>query len=64
MASPQTDGFDAQCQQCGTRVSSRFRKVFGANDATIYGCIDCMTLSELCDGKAAVPEQAASPRVE
>lgn len=58
MTPPEGDSLEAECQRCGTRVSSRFRKVFGANDATIYGCIDCMTLSELCEGKAAEPEAA------
>lgn len=64
MVPPETESFDGECQRCGTRVSSRFRKVFGTNDAEIYGCIDCMTLSELCEGKAAVPDQAATPPAE
>lgn len=47
---------EGQCQRCGAAVSTQFRKVFGGNDATVYGCIECMTLSELSEGEAAEPE--------
>jgi|AntRauTorcE11898_2_1112593.scaffolds.fasta_scaffold58651_1 hypothetical protein len=59
------DAQDGRCQRCGNSVSTRFRKVFGGNDATVHGCVDCMTLSELCEGQAAIsPEEASAPTVE
>lgn len=55
---------EGSCQRCGTAVSLRFRKVFGGNDGTVYGCPECMTLSELCEGEAATPGQMADIRAE
>lgn len=46
---------DGRCQRCGTPVSVRFRRVFGTNADRVHGCVECMTLSELCDGAAAKP---------
>lgn len=59
------DTQDGRCQRCGNSVSTRFRKVFGGNDATVHGCVDCMTLSELCEGQAAIGrEEASAPAAE
>lgn len=62
MSDPDAGAAEGRCQRCGTPVSHRFRRVFGGNDATVHGCIECMTLSELCEGAAA--EQAASPTAQ
>jgi hypothetical protein len=63
MSQPE-DTPEGRCKRCGTSVSTRFRKVFGGNDATVHGCVECMTLSELCDGQAAVAEEASAPTLE
>lgn len=58
------DASDGRCQRCGTSVSTRFRRVFGGNDEMVHGCVDCMTLSELCEGQAALGKEASAPTVE
>lgn len=35
-----------RCQECGSRVSPHWRKVFGNNEDEVYGCPDCTTSSE------------------
>lgn len=44
------------CKRCGTAVSKAFRKVFGDNENDAYGCRDCYSLKELCEGAAAKPD--------
>lgn len=63
MSEPDAGAAESRCQRCGTTVSHRFRRVFGGNDATVHGCIECMTLSELCEG-AAAEQEAAAPTVQ
>jgi hypothetical protein len=31
----------ATCDRCGAFVSKDFLRVFGANDGTVDGCLDC-----------------------
>jgi hypothetical protein len=31
----------ATCERCGAFVSTDFARVFGTNDGTVYGCLDC-----------------------
>lgn len=42
-----------RCERCGASVSNRFVRVFGYDDA-VYGCLDCLTRTELAVGKAAL----------
>lgn len=53
---------DGECRRCGSAVSEQFRKVFGSDDDVAHGCIECMTLSDLCDGLAATPGDDAAQR--
>jgi len=44
-----------QCQSCGTYVTKQFVRVFGANDGSVYGCLNCLTLRDLRDGGGKQP---------
>ncbi len=51
-----------RCERCGSAVSTRFVRVFGAGNA-VYGCLDCLTRRQLALGEAAVrSETDAEPR--
>lgn len=41
-----------QCQSCGSFVTRDFARVFGSNDGEVYGCLDCMTASQVKRGAA------------
>ena len=43
------------CQHCEAVVSTRFVRVFGAEDGTLYCCSECATFRELQNGCAARP---------
>lgn len=40
----------AECDNCGTFVTSDFARVFGDNDGNVYGCLDCMLISDIPAG--------------
>ena len=39
-----------ECNSCGTFVTPQFVRVFGDNESEVFGCPNCMPLSELTDG--------------
>jgi len=43
------------CQNCGEYVTKQFVRVFGANDGSLYGCMNCSTGRELRDGGGKQP---------
>lgn len=43
-----------RCRRCGSHVSSTFRRTFGDETETVYGCPQCATYRELKDDGAAV----------
>lgn len=42
-----------RCERCGSPVSNGFVRVFGYDDA-VYGCLNCLTRTELAVGDAAL----------
>lgn len=43
---------DSQCQNCGGFVTRDFARVFGNNQNTIHGCLECMNGTAIKDGQA------------
>lgn len=43
------------CQDCGATVSPRFVRVFGDNDGTVHGCLECSTYTDLANGECTDP---------
>lgn len=41
-----------RCQSCGSFVTTDFARVFGNNADEVFGCLDCMTYSEIQHGAA------------
>lgn len=41
------------CNRCGSFVTMRFTRVFGDNEDTVYGCHNCLAMTELSDGAAS-----------
>ena len=48
-----------RCERCGAAVSTRFVRVFGAED-TVHGCLGCLTRRQLAVGEAAIRSDADS----
>lgn len=40
----------AECDNCGKFVTADFARVFGDNDGNVYGCLDCMLISDIPAG--------------
>lgn len=53
-----------ECRNCGAFVTERFAAVFGDNDDRIFGCRECMTVSELKEGDASEPDSSQIPPSE
>ena len=45
------------CENCGEYVTKQFVRVFGANDGSVYGCMNCSTGRDLRDGGASEPSR-------
>lgn len=43
------------CENCGEYVTKQFVRVFGANDGSLYGCMNCSTGRDLRDGGGKQP---------
>jgi len=43
------------CENCGEYVTKQFVRVFGANDGSVYGCMNCSTGRDLRDGGGKQP---------
>lgn len=48
------DGTHAEnrCRNCGSFVTRDFARVFGDNENQVFGCLDCMTATEVKKGGA------------
>lgn len=42
-----------ECENCGSHVTNDFHRVFSDNNGVLHGCIECMTGSDLKEGKAS-----------
>jgi len=52
------DGYHSQqrtCKNCGEYVTKQFVRVFGANDGSVYGCMNCSTGRDLREGAGTQP---------
>jgi len=53
--SPQPDSDDPEdnrCKGCGSFVTTEFARVFGNNHDEVFGCLECMTGTEVKQGGA------------
>lgn len=41
-----------RCQSCGSFVTRDFARVFGNNENDVFGCLECMTATEVKKGGA------------
>ena len=41
-----------RCRNCGSFVTRDFARVFGNNHNEVYGCLECMTATEVKKGGA------------
>ncbi|RKD85231.1 DUF7563 family protein [Halopiger aswanensis] len=41
-----------KCQNCGAHVTARYRRVFGDNNGEVHGCRECMSTTDIINGKA------------
>ena len=41
-----------QCDECENHVTADFHRVFADNEDMLYGCPDCMSMTDIKDGKA------------
>jgi len=39
-----------ECENCGSKVTSEFARVFGDNDDNVLGCMNCCTGRDLREG--------------
>jgi len=44
-----------RCENCGEYVTKQFVRVFGANDGSVYGCMNCLTGRDLREGAGTQP---------
>ncbi len=52
------DGQQSQqrtCETCGSYVTKQFVRVFGGNDGSVYGCMNCTTGRDLREGGGRAP---------
>ena len=40
-----------QCDECENHVTADFHRVFSDNEDMLYGCPDCMSMTDIKDGK-------------
>ncbi|MFO7833559.1 MAG: hypothetical protein R6V31_05770 [Halohasta sp.] len=45
------------CENCGEYVTKQFVRVFGANDGSVYGCMNCLTGRDLREGAGTQPSK-------
>ena len=45
-----------RCQSCGSFVTRDFARVFGNNHNEVFGCLECMTATEVKKGGARADE--------
>ena len=43
---------ETRCQNCGSFVTRDFARVFGDNQNTVHGCLECMNGAEIKNGQA------------
>lgn len=43
---------DRRCRNCGSFVTPDFARVFGNNDDEVFGCLECMTATDVKSGEA------------
>ncbi len=43
---------DRRCQNCGSFITPEFARVFGNNDDDVFGCLECMSGTDVKNGKA------------
>ncbi len=55
---PLTSGTNTEnrCESCGSFVTKDFARVFGNNDGQVFGCLECMTATEVKKGGARADE--------
>jgi hypothetical protein len=53
---------DDECRGCGTRVSDRFRAVYGDDDDHAHACTECESWSRITRGAAAGREPSYEER--
>ncbi len=41
-----------RCQSCGAFVTRDFARVFGNNNGQVFGCLECMSATDVKKGKA------------
>ncbi|WP_458190644.1 DUF7563 family protein [Haladaptatus sp. NG-WS-4] len=46
------DDTNRRCQNCNSFITPEFGRVFGDNDDEVYGCLECMSGTEVRNGKA------------
>ena len=44
--------FSNHCQNCGSFVTRDFARVFGNNHNEVFGCLECMTATDVKKGIA------------
>jgi len=50
------------CENCGSYVTKQFIRVFGGNDGSVYGCMNCSTGRTLREGGGRAPTPADQPQ--
>lgn len=48
------------CRNCGSHVTSKFRRVFGDENAVAHHCIECTSKAMVSDGAARDPDYEVS----
>lgn len=43
----------SQCNECGNHVTADFHRVFADNEGVLYGCPECMSMTDIKNGKVA-----------
>lgn len=41
-----------ECQNCGSFVTTDFKRVFAGNDGEVHGCFNCLQKTDVKDGAA------------
>ncbi|WP_456071300.1 DUF7563 family protein [Haladaptatus caseinilyticus] len=49
---PESRIADTRCQNCGSFVTRDFTRVFGNNQNSVHGCLDCMNGTDVKNGQA------------
>ncbi|WP_438267481.1 DUF7563 family protein [Haladaptatus halobius] len=48
---------DTGCQNCGSFITRDFARVFGDNQNTVHGCLNCMSKTDVKAGHASDPQR-------